>query len=137
MIKQLLHKFLSLGLAVLVIISTLSFSVEKHYCGTNLVDVAISFSSQKTQKDCFGNELTSISKNSCCNDVIEFIEGQEVIQNNSFDSFEIAQHHFFSSLDYIYNNRLISLPKSIIPYDDYAPPELVVNKIIKHQVFLI
>ena len=137
MIKQLLHKFLASGLAVLVMFSTLSFSVEKHYCGTHLVDVAVSFSSEKTQKDCFGNELINLSKSSCCNDIVEFIEGQELIKNNSFEDFEISNYHFFAAFVCIYNNRFESLPQATISNDDYAPPNLVVDRVINHQVFLI
>jgi len=136
-IKQLFHKFFAFGLAILVLFSTLSFSVEKHYCGTYLVDVAVSFSSEKTEKDCFGNELINISKSSCCNDVIEFIEGQEVIQNNNFKDFEITDYHFFAAFVYTYSNRFESFPKATIPNDDYAPPKLLVDRLITHQVFLI
>ena len=137
MIKQLLHKGLAISLTVLVIFSTLSFSVEKHYCGVNLVDVAISFGGQIVQKDCFGNKLPAFTKSSCCKDVIEFIEGQEVIQNNNIKDFEITNYHFFAAFVCAYNDRFESLPRHAVFHDDYAPPKLVVNRTIEHQVFLI
>ena len=137
MIKQLLHKILALSLAVLVMFSTLSFSVEKHYCSTNLVDIDILFSGEKTQKDCFGNELINKTESSCCNDVVEFVEGQELIQNNNVKDYQYSDYQFFSALSYKYNYIFVGLPKSVRPNDDYAPPILVEDRTIKHQIFLI
>ena len=39
--KQLIHNFFSGLLAIIVLLSTLSFTVDSHYCGERLVDVAV------------------------------------------------------------------------------------------------
>ena len=39
--KMLAHKFISVVMAVVVLLSTMSFSVDMHYCGDMLVDFSI------------------------------------------------------------------------------------------------
>ena len=39
--KQLLNKILSLSMAFVVLFSTMSLTVDMHYCGDTLVDTAI------------------------------------------------------------------------------------------------
>ena len=39
--KQNLHKLISVLLSLVVLFSTLSFTVDQHYCGDELVDVAV------------------------------------------------------------------------------------------------
>ena len=41
MIKQWLHKVFSISMALLVLFSTISFTVEKHYCGDFLIDTDV------------------------------------------------------------------------------------------------
>ena len=68
--KQLFHKVISVVMAVVVLFSTMSFTINMHYCGDTLVDTAI-FQKTKTcgmeiQKT--SNKDCSISKKNCCND---------------------------------------------------------------------
>ena len=47
MIHNRILQLISMAMAVLVLISTLSVSIEKHYCGDHLVDVAIFAEAEK------------------------------------------------------------------------------------------
>ena len=42
-----LHKIFSLSMALLVLMSTVSVTIEKHFCGDHLVDVAIFSDAEK------------------------------------------------------------------------------------------
>ena len=79
--KKTLLKITSISLAFLVLFSTLSFTVEKHYCGDFLVDV-----SYVGHTDGCGMEMDALSKTtkkSCCKDEIHKIEGQHELQQSA------------------------------------------------------
>ena len=70
--KEFLVKISSFLLAFLVLISTFSFTVEKHFCGDFLVDVAY-----VGHTDGCGMESVTSSKTSkknCCKDEVQKIE---------------------------------------------------------------
>ncbi|MFD1063236.1 hypothetical protein ACFQ1Q_08245 [Winogradskyella litorisediminis] len=129
-----IHKIFSIALSALVLFSTFSFTVEKHYCGNRLVDVAV-FSEAK---GC-GMEmpLKNSMKKSCCKDTIDVIEGQDELQSLSFDDFELETQEFIVSFLYSFSVFYESLPKQIVPHKDYSPPNLVYDIQLLDDVFLI
>ncbi|WP_449361587.1 HYC_CC_PP family protein [Winogradskyella litorisediminis] len=132
--QNLIHKIFSIALSALVLFSTFSFTVEKHYCGNRLVDVAV-FSEAK---GC-GMEmpLKNSMKKSCCKDTIDVIEGQDELQSLSFDDFELETQEFIVSFLYSFSVFYESLPKQIVPHKDYSPPNLVYDIQLLDDVFLI
>lgn len=75
-----------------VIFSTLSFSVEKHFCGSYLVDSAI-FSKVKNCGMKINSE-TAMKKN-CCKDKVEIIKGQDDLKIPVFDDLFFSQQLVF------------------------------------------
>ncbi|RZN82402.1 MAG: hypothetical protein EVB11_08580 [Winogradskyella sp.] len=128
------HKIFAVGLSILVLLSTFSYTVEKHYCGDRLVDVAV-FSEAK---GC-GMEMEAISKlkKPCCKDVVDVIEGQDELSIASFDDLDYSVQLFISSYIYTYTSLFESLPKRIIPNKDYSPPNIVYDIQLLDEVFLI
>lgn len=119
-------------MALLVLFSTTSFTIEKHFCGDTLIDVAV-FSEAK---NCNENmEQTSLK--SCCNDEVEFMKGQDELKFSTFEDLNFDQQFFIATFAYSYSNLFESLPKQIIPFKDYSPPNLVVDIQVLDQVFLI
>ncbi|MGC6431715.1 MAG: HYC_CC_PP family protein [Jejuia sp.] len=133
MLKMALHKSFSMLLALLVLFSTVSFTVEKHYCGDTLVDVAI-FSEVKA---CGGMEKAKAMKKSCCDDEVDVVEGQDELKLSSFEDLDLKQQQFLAFLTVAYLNTFESLPKEIIPHKDYSPPNLVYDIQVLDEVFLI
>ncbi|WP_347922768.1 hypothetical protein [Pontimicrobium sp. SW4] len=130
-----LHQIFSISLALIVLCSTISFKVEKHFCGDALVDVSIFAQAQ----DCSGISMNTATykKKSCCKNEITVIEGQnELIVKTVYD-LEFEQQLFVYSFAYSYINLFEGLPQLVIPHKDYSPPNLVVDKQIMDQVFLI
>lgn len=134
MIKTALHKIFSISLALVVLFSTFSFKVEKHFCGDNLVDVAI-FSDVK---GC-GMEMCKVSskKKSCCKNEVEIIKGQDDLKLDNFEDFALNHQFFIASFFYAYVNLFESLPNQIIPHKNYRPPNLVHDIQLLDDVFLI
>ena len=137
MFKRIVHKLFSAILALLVLVSTVSFTVEKHYCGDHLIDVAV-FSRAKTcGMDMEKNSMTSIEKKHCCKDESEVIKGQDKLKKVSSEDFDFGQQFFILSFIYSYHTLFEGLPTQIIPHKDYSPPNLITDIQILDQVFII
>lgn len=115
----------------MVMLSTLSFTVDKHFCGSNLVDKAV-FSKAET----CGMQMSAETEKNCCTNEKVQVEGQDELKI-SFDSFDFHQQIFITTFTYTYLNLFESLPKQIIPFKDYTPPLLVSDIQLQDQVFLI
>lgn len=131
---SILHKSFSVVLSLLVLFSTLSFTVEKHFCGDTLVDVAV-FSEAK--KCGMQMDADSTMKKHCCKDEVELIQGQDELKTTSFSHLDVEQQKFLVAYVYSYATLLEYLPKRAIPHKDYAPPNLVTDIQLLDQVFLI
>lgn len=136
--KQIFHKIASFLMAIVVLFSTMSFTIDMHYCGDTLVDTAI-FKKAKTcgmemqkpsTKDC------SITKKNCCNDKQITADGQDELKT-SFYSLTKDQQLFVASFVYTYINLFESVEEDKTLYKDYRPP-LVVKTIYKlDETYLI
>ncbi|MDY8134724.1 HYC_CC_PP family protein [Aquimarina sp. 2201CG5-10] len=137
--KEVFQKITSLLLAVLVLASTVSFTIEKHYCGRFLVDVAV-FSEAK---DCgmdmmsYSNDLhVKTMKKSCCKDEVLVIEGQDELKM-TFDKIELQQQVFITSFVYSYLKLFEASEERNLGFKEYSPPDLVRNILVLHETYLI
>ncbi|MCX7551815.1 HYC_CC_PP family protein [Xanthomarina sp. F2636L] len=137
MIKVFLHKTFSATLACLVLFSTLSFTVEKHYCGENLIDVAIFTKANNCGMDMETVAANYKEKKHCCKDEVEVLKGQDQLKKTSFEDLEFDQQIFLSTFAYSYLNLFEGLPELVIPHKDYSPPILIVDIQVLDQVFII
>jgi len=81
--KKILHNIAAICMAFVVLLSTMSFTIDMHYCGTTLVDTAI-FKQAKScgmeqQKTSNTNDC-SFQKKNCCTDMQLDIAGQDELQ---------------------------------------------------------
>lgn len=129
----------SLVMAFLVLFSTMSFTVDKHFCGSVLVDKAI-FSEAKTcgmeMPDTTGTEMTAEKKDRCCSNETIAVDGQDELKI-SFKSLDLDQEVFLSTFTYSYLNLFENLSEQIVPFRDYFPPLLVRDILVLDQVFII
>ena len=125
-------------MALVVLFSTMSFTVNMHYCGDNLVETAIF----KKAKGC-GMEMQSpstkdcsITKKNCCSDKQVLLDGQDELKLN-FDTLSFEQEQFIASFVYTYINLFEGLDKNVSSYEEYKSP-LVVRQIFKiDETYLI
>lgn len=131
-----LHKLFSISLSFLVLFSTVSFTVEKHYCGKTLVDVAV-FS--EVTKCCEKSKKPAEvrTKDSCCSDEVDVIKGQDELKVTPFDDLDFEQQQFITAYIFTSLGRFKSLPRQIIPNRGYLPPNLVADIQVLDQVFII
>ena len=129
------HKVFSVALSFLVLFSTLSFTVEKHYCGDNLVDVSVFSEAKKCGME-ISTDTETIQK-SCCKDEVDVVKGQDDLKLNTNTDLLPVQVLFLQSFVYGFNTLFESLPKQIIPHKDYSPPNLVADIQVLDQVFII
>ncbi|GAB1857710.1 hypothetical protein MHTCC0001_25470 [Flavobacteriaceae bacterium MHTCC 0001] len=128
------HKIFSVALAILVLFSTFSFTVEKHYCAGTLVDVSI-FSEAKT---CCGKDIKNDgSKKTCCDDEVAIVEGQDELKLTLIEDVIFKKQHFVQASIYTNINDLQGVLKKPILHKNYVPPNIVYDIHILDQVFLI
>lgn len=135
--KQVIHKIFSALLALLVLFSTVSFTVEKHYCGGVLIDSAVFTEVQKCGMEAAQPESSEATKKGCCKDELEVLKGQDQLKISKFEDFSVEQICVTTSVVYTCINLFESLPKRIIPHKDYSPPNLISDIQVLDQVFLI
>lgn len=137
--KVLFKNTTSLFLAFLVLFSTMSFTIEMHYCGGALVDAAI-FKQAKTcgiemhQSNTYSENV--ILKKECCKNDHIVKEGQNELQT-SINPLSFDQQLFVASFVYYYINLFEGLDEKIIPFKDYSPPLIDKDVQVLYQTFLI
>ena len=137
--KQIFQKISAILMAIVVVFSTMSFTISEHYCGDHLVDSAL-FSKAEScgmemdipapTKDC------SIKKDNCCSDVVKQFEGQSDLKITSTD-INFEQQLFVASFIYSYVNLFEGLENNIIPFKDYSPPLIVTDIQVLDETYLI
>lgn len=125
-------------MALLVLFSTMSFTVEKHFCGSTLVDKAV-FSEAKTcgmeEHNASPSAFEDVEEN-CCEEEQVHVEGQDEL-NISFDDLDFEQQVFLASFGYSFATMFEALPKEVVLFKEYDPPLLVTDIQLLDQIFLI
>ena len=113
-------------MAIVVLFSTMSFTIDMHYCGDSLVETAIF----KKAKGC-GMEMEnpstegcSIKVKDCCSDEQLKIDGQDELQL-TFDKLTIDQQIFVASFVYTYINLFEGTEEKDTSFRDYIPPPVI------------
>ncbi len=132
--KQYFQKIASVTLALLVFFSTMSFSVEKHYCGGYLMDV--SFTGEVS--DCGMNmETETLKKKSCCKDEVHHIEGQDELLTKSIEKIDFKNQLFITSYIVSYQALFETSEAKQEFYKYSKPPDIKQDYQVLYQNFLI
>ena len=131
------HKLFSITLALLVLLSAFTFSVETRQCSFNLLDsVAVS----KT-KPCCTHLLDSTYERlekDCCTGKVISVDGLNKVELFSSSS-ELPRQtlfEYFLRLESLLNFNNIQTTQSDI-YTQYNPPSIIFERQIEYQSFLI
>ena len=137
--KDFFRNITALSLAGLVLLSTMSFTINKHFCGDILVSTSVVVKATScgmdkqipsSEKDC------SIIKKNCCKEVSQLIEGQDDLKLN-FSDISFQQQVFITSFVFTYINLFEGLDTNIVPFKYYSPPLVVKDIQLLDEVFLI
>lgn len=125
-------------MAFMVLFSTMSFSMDMHFCGDSLVDFKLFQQADDcgmamdgaTSDDMMGAE------NHCCSDVEVVVSGQDDLHSLASDiSFE--QKNLIISFLLVYTDFFNEVDKQSIPFKEYSPPLLIRDVQLMDQTFLI
>lgn len=139
--KNMFQRIFSVLLALVVMMSTVSFAVDKHFCGNFLVDMAILSEAETceiSRSEYSDFVVTDVNSNGCfcCSNQQTTIEGQDKLVT-SIKSFEFNKLVFLSTFTYSYFSLFRNAPEHVVPFKNYSPPLVIRNSQLLDQVFLI
>lgn len=125
-------------MALLLLLSTISWTVEKHMCMGRIMDIALFDQAESCCPDTgFGLlEDASVKKEHCCHNEGFTMQGQDNLTHNFSDvsfSQQVFLVSFISSYLGLFQEPLV---KNTL-FNAYPPPLLDKDLNILHQVFLI
>ena len=131
---------MAMVMAIVVLLTTMSFTVDMHYCGDALVDFSFiqdvktcGMEKAEPAKSC-SNSM--VSKKSCCSDEQLIIEGQDNLKQD-FTKLTFEQQTFIAAFTYSYINLFEGTESKEVPFNDYPRPFVKRNVQVLHQTFLI
>ena len=136
--KKGFQKIASILMTVVVLFSTLSFTVDLHYCGDTLVETAVFHKAKgcgmEMQKP--STEDCAVIKSNCCSNNQIVVEGQDELQL-SLEKISFEKQQFITSFIFSYINLFESVKENTNSYEDYRPP-IVVKELYKlDETYLI
>jgi len=132
--KQYLSKIASFFLALMVLFSTFSFTVEKHYCGESLMDVSFIGDADTCGMDM---EKRSAKKKNCCKDEVHYMEGQDELQLIQSDDLNFSKEQFLVSFYISYTDLFVENKSSKTSFKNHYLSDLPINYQVLYQSFLI
>ncbi len=138
--KKVFHKILSVSMAFVVLFTTMSFTVDMHYCGDSLVDFSLFAKAEGCGMEkaqlAKSSENPSMTSTSCCTDKQIVKVGSDDLKT-SFDKPTFEQQTFVATFFYTYINLFEGLDKNVVPFKDYSPPYVERNIQILYETYLI
>lgn len=126
-------------MSMVVLFSTMSFTINMHYCGDTLVETAffhkakgcgMEMQKPTTNSDC------SVEKKGCCTEKHITVKGQDEL-NISFDNLTLNQQQFVATFVYAYVNLFEGYKENKTLFSEYPPP-LIIKKLYKlDETYLI
>ncbi|MBD0833430.1 hypothetical protein ICJ83_14940 [Aestuariibaculum sp. TT11] len=125
-------------MAFVVLFTTMSFTVDMHFCGDTLVEMAVFHKAEGCgmAMEMPATNTCSLTKKGCCDDKQLVIEGQDELQQ-SFQKLSFNQQLFISSFVYTLVHLFESSESNVVTAEAYKPP-LVTRQIFKlDETYLI
>lgn len=125
------RKFTHILIAILLLITTMGFSVSKHYCGSRLIEISIN---SVAEPCCSGMETSG-----CCHDETEYFQFDEdfvssiIIENIQITDFDIL---FPLAIIYVFNTPE-GVEKDILDFAESPPPRNLHTTLSLFQTYLI
>lgn len=135
--KTIVTKIFATLLSLIVLMSSMSFTIDKHFCGDTLVDISYLGKADdcgmKMHKD---SESMSIKKKNCCKNTTEYVDfdafNQEKVQITTAQEIEFLVFYVYSYLN-LYQE--LKLDKEF--YKNFSPPDISKDTQILYETFLI
>lgn len=125
-------KIVSAILAILVLFSTFSFTVEKHFCGEFLMDISFTGDIEKCEMD-HSKEI----KSNCCKDEVVKVEGQDVLHQQVIQDYDFKTQQVLFAFVYTFIKKDQLSQKEENFLEDFPPPDISTDFQVTLQCFLI
>lgn len=134
--KKVLHKIIATNMALLLLVITTSWKVEKHYCMGYLIDVAFFVSADDCEVNLLPEGDNDTVEKACCADEVIAVEGQSDVRPSGND-LNLDQQLFLTVYSYTYLNLFEPLEVQNFPHKYYLSPKIVKDIQLLGDVFLI
>lgn len=122
-------------MAFLVLLSTVSFTVDKHFCGAVLVDQAVWAPANTCGMEMDAEEAGG--EDSCCSNEKQVVDGQDELKRSPKTQHSVQLEFFIAAFTCSYSRFFEEAQKEDPPFKSYVPPLLVTDIQIRDQVYLI
>lgn len=133
--KQQFKKITTTLLAFTVLFSTFSFTVEKHFCGDFLIDVAVLGNLEVCLTDISAD--SSIKMKKCCKDEVQKIEGQDELQLAKVEKTTFKTLEFLITYVVSCKNTVVRYPQKNTFYNGISPPGIALDYQVAYQTFIV
>lgn len=140
MMLQVLHKILAVIIALTVLLSTMSFTVEKHVCMGEVTEVAFfdeveGCGMEESLCETPQNDVEQVSRSQCCDDIQQLIPGNDNEQQ-PLQGLEIAKLKYIVTYLYTFVKDLEDGKQELV-IQDISPPLVDKDIQVLYQTFLI
>ncbi|MBC30635.1 MAG: hypothetical protein CMH48_07285 [Muricauda sp.] len=122
-------------MALLLLLSTVSWTVDKHLCMGRVMDISFFAQAEDCGMDVAAT-LLETTDNHCCDDESFTIEGQDDLKL-TWNDIQWGHQVFLAAFAQSYLGTFLDIEQLPIPLHTYPPPLLVQDLNILHEVFLI
>ena len=133
--KQFTTKIGAVLMTLIVLLSTMSFTINQRYCDGNLVDTTL-FSKSDSCKIVVKSDCCEITEE-CCDHEQIIIDGQKELPSRIVVETPIVNQYFVINSVKLHLEKYDFQTENRIFHKKYIPPSLVFNNQIVHQVFII
>lgn len=124
-------------MALMVGLSTISWTVEKHLCMGKVVGISLFTKAQNCgAKDTRVKKYDQKFQNSCCAEESFTLKGQDKLKP-SWNELDLQSQHFLVVFAQSYCNLFTPLEQYPLPYSHYSPPTVIQDIQLLDEVFLI
>ncbi|OYX28792.1 MAG: hypothetical protein B7Z06_00640 [Flavobacteriales bacterium 32-35-8] len=139
--KSFFTKIVTFLLAVMILFSTSSFTVDIHFCCNRLVDMSFlgkaKVCTEKVQKKReTTKQCTTLQEKDCCSNQTLVKTGDDTIKKAQ-TQLEYEDILFLNTFYYTYLNLFEGLKENIVPFKQYRPPLSSKDIQILYEIYLI
>jgi len=135
-----LHRIFSITVALLLLLSTTSWTVGKHYCMGLLMDVSLFEAPEDCCMETISEEddgtATLLDEKACCKDEVISVAGQDDLRI-SLNDFGFDQPLLLGSFAHSLLPIFQLTAERHVPNEHYLPPTLVNDIQLLDEVFII
>jgi hypothetical protein len=129
-----MKKTFSVLLSLIILLSSLNFSLSAHYCGQTIVDVALFGQAEACP---MADEMNNDSEEPCCSDRQIIIEGEDYLSSKSFEKQEVEKIDILLSEFQFPLELLLEEENTPSFIANYTPPLIEQDITLAVQSFLL